>query len=57
MGSAVSIRQYRFGVPDVQHQRDLLAMDIQPRMAKHGDRWRDADTEIESSLDSTYAPH
>ena len=57
MGSAVSIRQYRFGVPDVQHQRDLLAMDIQPRMAKHGDRWRDADTEIESSLDSTDAPH
>jgi len=30
-----------------------LALDIQQRKAKHGDRRNDTDTETESSLDST----
>lgn len=33
-----------------------MALDIQQRKAKHGDRGNDPDTETESSLDSTDTP-
>jgi hypothetical protein len=32
-----------------------MALDVEPQTAKHEDRWRDADTETESSIDFTDA--
>ena len=52
MAGAIPLQQHRRGA----RLRHSLALDIQQRKTKHGDRWRDADTEIESSLDSTDAP-
>jgi hypothetical protein len=52
MARVIPLQQHRRGA----RSRHTLALDIQQRKTKHGHRWDDPDTEIESSLDSTEAP-